>query len=52
MITAAHHAPQRAQRELTPAPKQLAIHLRLAARFTVNLDSTIADEARRKLEQG
>lgn len=31
IITAAHHAPRRVQRELTPAPKQLVIHLRLGS---------------------
>jgi hypothetical protein len=51
-VTAAHHAPRRVPRELTPAPKQLAIHLRLAASFTENLDSTIAVETRRKPERG
>jgi hypothetical protein len=48
IITAAHHAPRRVPRELIPAPKQLVIHLRLAVRFTENLN----DEMRRKSERG
>lgn len=48
IITAAHDVPQRVKGEFTPAPKQLAIQLHLAARFTINLDNTTDDETRRK----